>query len=109
MLLPLSSRPARQTGSQGPELAEPCARLPSKLVAGLGPSALSPTTFALILRAEVQVAFEIYFSSPARASRGGTGKKEEPGASEGWVEEEEQEGVKTKLVPAVGVSVPGSG
>lgn len=59
---------------------EPCARLPSELMAGLGPSALSPSTLTVILRAGVQVAFEMYFSSPAWDGRGRTERKEEPGA-----------------------------
>lgn len=56
------------------------------------------------------MAFQLYFSSPAWAGRGGAGKKEEPGVPlvEGE-EEEEQEGVKTELAPAVGVSVLGCG
>lgn len=91
--------------------------LPSRLVARPGHrsvgswlSALSPTRLPLRVRAGVQVALELCFSSPAWAGRGGAGKKEEPGVplAEGE-EEEEQEGVKTELAPAVGVSVPGCG
>lgn len=87
--------------------------LPSRLVARPGHrsvgswlSALSPTRLPLRVRAGVQVALELCFSSPAWAGRGGAGKKEEPGVplAEGE-EEEEQEGVKTELAPAVGVSV----
>lgn len=62
---------------------EPCARLPSELMAGLGPSALSPSTFPVILRAGVQVAFEMYFSSPAWAGRGGTVGRRSQGPFEG--------------------------
>lgn len=50
------------------------------------------------------------FFKPSLGWWGGAGKKEEPGVplAEGE-EEEEQEGVKTELAPAVGVSVPGCG
>lgn len=77
-------------------------------------SALSPTRLPLNLRAGVQVAFEMIFQAQLGLVEGRAGRKAQPAGlwgrgSGAGVQEEEQEGVKTKLAPAVGVSVRGCG